>query len=521
MRKFKLFMTIFVTFLVLGTINVKALQGGENPDVTFSITNSLGFFDIRSTEVINGQTEFQLDWIAGEKLNQTELNMFLNQTPGIGSSKGTLYLTLQVALNLNGAYKNMTHINNTGAYDKAPSEVVYVSGADDRVAKASTFNFWPYGLKYEIKDATTGNFRSPTSAEKNAISAGSIKYQLAQLLDVEESEVADLYLEEYRFSTLNNRFYIMRYDFYDANNVLLNENPEFFKITYNRITPVIATEDKISLLNGAQYQLEQTVTYGEEKTPLTSNIILYESSDSNIVSVDENGKLTALTSGTTTVKVYLKGWKDLIYSDISVTVNAGSHEVIENQQIFEAEKENLDVIPANELSVYKTSEEKYKLTVNSEEKFVYSWEFDEIENAIDFNPTISIVAAKNNNNIKTLVDDSKALVLSFEHEGNLPGTAKVSINVDGIYNDGSKINLYYYNPTTKKAELISENLLVTNGMVEIELNHCSDYILATSLVKIKNPQTGDGIITSILIGSISIIGILGCTLFLNKKKKYN
>ncbi|MEG1009289.1 MAG: hypothetical protein RSF67_05700, partial [Clostridia bacterium] len=36
-----------------------------------------------------------------------------------------------------------------------------------------------------------------------------------------------------------------------------------------------------------------------------------------------------------------------------------------------------------------------------------------------------------------------------------------------------------------------------------------------------NPNTGDGIISSILLGSISIIGIAGCGLYLNKKRKFN
>ena len=38
---------------------------------------------------------------------------------------------------------------------------------------------------------------------------------------------------------------------------------------------------------------------------------------------------------------------------------------------------------------------------------------------------------------------------------------------------------------------------------------------------IENPETSDGIINIILLGSISLIGIIGCSLFLNKKEKVN
>lgn len=48
------------------------------------------------------------------------------------------------------------------------------------------------------------------------------------------------------------------------------------------------------------------------------------------------------------------------------------------------------------------------------------------------------------------------------------------------------------------------------------------FVIANSQVGLEdNPKTSDGIINSLLLVSISIIGILGCGLFLNKKKKYN
>ncbi len=56
--------------------------------------------------------------------------------------------------------------------------------------------------------------------------------------------------------------------------------------------------------------------------------------------------------------------------------------------------------------------------------------------------------------------------------------------------------------------------------LKVEYND-GGYAEASFVIPEANPETSDGIINSILLGCISIVSILGCTVYLNKKKRYN
>ena len=104
-------------------------------------------------------------------------------------------------------------------------------------------------------------------------------------------------------------------------------------------------------------------------------------------------------------------------------------------------------------------------------------------------------------------------------------------NLDKVYINNELLNEEFFElGTTDVTIKLKDSFLKTlkNGTYSLKITTKDDVEITTSFViansqvgLVENPKTGDGIITSILIGSISIIGILGCTLFLNKKKKYN
>ena len=79
--------------------------------------------------------------------------------------------------------------------------------------------------------------------------------------------------------------------------------------------------------------------------------------------------------------------------------------------------------------------------------------------------------------------------------------------------------VYYVNDNGEKEE---HEVKIENGEAVFNTNHFSIYTLAeraSTIQEIENPQTGDNIITYILIGSISMIALLGCTLYLKKNHK--
>ena len=104
-------------------------------------------------------------------------------------------------------------------------------------------------------------------------------------------------------------------------------------------------------------------------------------------------------------------------------------------------------------------------------------------------------------------------------------------NLDKVYINNELLNEEFFElGTTDVTIKLKDSFLKTlkNGTYNLKITTkdngeiTTSFVIANSQVGlVENPKTGDGIITSILIGSISIIGILGCTLFLNKKKKYN
>ncbi|WP_138204553.1 hypothetical protein [Haloimpatiens lingqiaonensis] len=90
---------------------------------------------------------------------------------------------------------------------------------------------------------------------------------------------------------------------------------------------------------------------------------------------------------------------------------------------------------------------------------------------ISFNTKISFTS-ENYGKIKDMAKD--AVVLSFSHEGKLPGKAKITIEVD--LKDGNYY-LYYFNEKTAKAELVNE-IAVKDGKATFEIDHCSDYFIS-------------------------------------------
>jgi len=59
---------------------------------------------------------------------------------------------------------------------------------------------------------------------------------------------------------------------------------------------------------------------------------------------------------------------------------------------------------------------------------------------------------------------------------------------------------------------------VKDGIASFETDHFSTYVLTEKLAE-ENPKTFDGIISSILMGTISLIGLVSATIYLKKEIK--
>lgn len=88
----------------------------------------------------------------------------------------------------------------------------------------------------------------------------------------------------------------------------------------------------------------------------------------------------------------------------------------------------------------------------------------------------------------------------------------VSIPVPEILKD-KEIIVYYINSNGEKEEHVAT---VKDGIASFETDHFSTYVLAEK-VEEENPKTYDGILNSIFMGMISLIGFIGTAIYLKRR----
>ncbi len=95
--------------------------------------------------------------------------------------------------------------------------------------------------------------------------------------------------------------------------------------------------------------------------------------------------------------------------------------------------------------------------------------------------------------IKAISSDSFVLMMDFEHSGSLPGEAQVKIKV-GVPYAGKTLYYHFYNPQTGNLEYLQTITVDREGYVIIVQSHCSAYALNTTISgnRPSIPETGGG-----------------------------
>jgi len=148
---------------------------------------------------------------------------------------------------------------------------------------------------------------------------------------------------------------------------------------------------------------------------------------------------------------------------------------------------------------------------------LYSWEFCGTDvtsdDDLDMNITVSKTAG---GSVMEAAGGADALYLSFAASGTFPGKAVINLRVSDYYQNGDKLTLYYYNPDTKKAELVSSDLEVVNGYVTIEISHASDYFMTNGEIAAK---TGGSLIWKALAVLAVLAAVLAAVLVVMHKRR--
>ncbi|MBC8062703.1 MAG: CIA30 family protein [Clostridiaceae bacterium] len=116
-------------------------------------------------------------------------------------------------------------------------------------------------------------------------------------------------------------------------------------------------------------------------------------------------------------------------------------------------------------------------------------------------------------------------IISFADNGLLPGRATVKVKLSSdwlVGKDKNNIHIYYYNKTTKLAELVAKGIKVdVEGYVQFSITHNSDYVVSDKdLVQAGIlPKTGSGIDMVVLLGIGVLILLFGVVTLGFRKKQ--
>ena len=125
--------------------------------------------------------------------------------------------------------------------------------------------------------------------------------------------------------------------------------------------------------------------------------------------------------------------------------------------------------------------------------------------------------------------DKNAQILSFKYHGDLPAPAQLKVKVDPKLVVNGKVFFYYYNPDTKKAELIKGTNqdgswnVDGDGYALVTITHCSDYFFSSvAPVSPKSgslPKTGSFIDTNIMLAFGSLFIASGAAFIWKRRKR--
>lgn len=122
--------------------------------------------------------------------------------------------------------------------------------------------------------------------------------------------------------------------------------------------------------------------------------------------------------------------------------------------------------------------------VNSSNEMLYRWTF----NGADITDTskevnLEIVTNGTSDAISALVgSDYYPYILNFTNKGDLPGKASIQVYVGDMYADSQPLYLYLYNEESDELELISSDLVVSQGYVTFDTEKTGDMVLTISPV---------------------------------------
>lgn len=205
--------------------------------------------------------------------------------------------------------------------------------------------------------------------------------------------------------------------------------------------------------------------------------------------------------------------KDGYYlEDLDLVLN--SDELQEVDIIINADS----VITKEQLRKIKKSKKTVRLNCYDEsKKLIYSWIVDgkEIKDEEELTTSIAFTT-ENAKEIYKLSNYADGLYVDFKHTGDLPTGTKIKLYVGDKFENGSLVNIYYYNTSEKTLDFVRDNLKVSEGYIEFDVKDCLECFVTMSTIGIINNET---INVFMIFAGIELIVIVGLVVFIIIKIK--
>lgn len=119
--------------------------------------------------------------------------------------------------------------------------------------------------------------------------------------------------------------------------------------------------------------------------------------------------------------------------------------------------------------------------------------------------------------IESLTNYARGMILTFEENETLPENTTVTIDVSDQFKDGTKLTLYYYEPSIRKLSAHTKDVVVEGGRVTFTLTHTSTYFVSPMVL--KDLGWADYLFVFVSIGEAAIIIVLLILMASRSKRK--
>lgn len=284
----------------------------------------------------------------------------------------------------------------------------------------------------------------------------------------------------------------------------------------------LSKNSNIKTLSVDGYELTNT----EENT--YELVVMNNITKINISATAEDSKATVTGTGEKQLEIGLNIFDVIVVSEsgakksytIKVTRKDDYYLDDLNNVLSDEEITNPEIVIDKETNITGEMIEKIKNSgknvifkcYNENKEIIYSWIIDgsKVKDLDEFNTGLTFTT-ENAEKIGEASNYADGMYLNFEHSGNLPKGTKIRIYVGDKFEDGKHVNVYYYDNYNRKMDLIENGLIVTDGYIEFEINHCSVYFVTRSTInetKANYTQTDKYKVLSIITIFILLIVII-------------